>query len=103
MRRAAQVAIMEAGRWNAVAFWFDAQLGPAACDGSGGGCGAAPEPGPHLLSWGGFTPQQEGAPAPAATSWQHGLQYLDDRAVARVCPPACPANACRSAQLATPS
>lgn len=64
-----QVSIEAPGRWNAVAFWFQLDMGPGA---------------PAVGSWQTVVGGGGSAEPAVGTSWQQSVQYLDGRAVEAV-------------------
>jgi hypothetical protein len=61
-----QVSIEAQGRWNAVAFWFQLDMGPGA---------------PQIGSWQTASDGGGSAEPAVGTSWQQSVQYLDGRTV----------------------
>ena len=61
-----QVSIEAPGRWNAVAFWFQLDMGPGA---------------PGIGSWQTAVGSGGSAARAVGSSWQQSVQYLDGRTV----------------------
>jgi hypothetical protein len=64
-----QVSVEAPGRWNAVAFWFQLDMGPGA---------------PPIGSWQTAAGGGGSAAHAVGTSWQQSVQYLDGRTVEAV-------------------
>lgn len=64
-----QVGVEAPGRRNAVAFWFQLDMGPGA---------------PPIGSWQTALSGGDGAAHAVGTSWQQSVQYLDGRTVTAV-------------------
>ena len=88
-----EVEVTAAGTWNAVAFWFDAELSPAA-PGAGSGSGSSQQEDSSSGSTsGGVDPPsrilvvsnyaQGRAGVAAARSWDQAVQYVDASQVAK--------------------
>ncbi len=74
-----EVQVTAEGVWNAIAFWFDAELS----GGSSGGAGAAAEvPGDGAVVVSSYAQGRAGVAG--CSSWEQAVQYVDAASVAKV-------------------